>query len=296
MRIRLALAVLILAVFAPVLQADEIRWKFKEGDVFYAQETTEMKMEMSFLGNNQPMESKTVVISKLTIKKTNPDGSVVLERKIESQKTEASMPAGVDLDALNKKMEGATFTITLSPKFEVAKIEGYDDFIKRLVGDCDTTGPFLKASLSEETIKRSLDELFLFVPGKAVSVGDKWERKSKVPMGPMGSLQTQTNYKYEGKEGDLDKISYESTLKYEKPKEGDGNAAMPFKLIKGDMKADKAKGVIKFDSARGRLSENQASVNLEMKLTVDVNGQEIDMELRQEQKSTFKVSDSKPKE
>jgi hypothetical protein len=296
MRRRSLLGLVTLLLLAASAPADEIAWKFKEGDVFFALETVEMKMEMSFLGNTQPMESKTAVVSKMTVKKTNPDGSVVLERRIEQQKTEASMPMPFDVDELDKKMEGATFTITLSPKFELTKIEGYADFIKRLVGDDEIVGPFIKASLTEDTIKRSLEELFLFVPGKAVSAGDKWERKSKVPMGPMGTLLLQTNYQYDGKDGGLDKISYESALKYEAPKDTEANPAMPFKLVKGDMKAEKAKGVIKFDSAKGRMAENQGTVNLDMKLTMDVNGQEIEMELRQEQKSTYKVSDARPKD
>lgn len=298
MRPRTAVSLLCLLAWgaaAGAVGADEIKWKFKEGETFYATETTDMKMEMVFMGNSQPMETKTVVVSKFAVKKANPDGSAVVERTIVSQKSESSMQApGMDLEAMAKKFEGASFTITLNPKMEVVKLEGYEDFMKRIAGEDEQAAMFVKMSMNEETIKRSLDQLFAVTPDKSVSVGDTWKRNATIPMGPLGTLKADSSYKYEGKDGALDKIAFEAKLGYEKPKADAGGPAMPFKLLKADIKSDKLKGMLKFDAAKGRLADSESSVNLEMKMTIEAAGNEVEMEMRQEIKSSMKVSDTKP--
>ena len=50
------------------------------------------------MGNTHPVETKTTILSKISIKKVEGDGSIVLERKIEKQTSEASTPMpGMDM-------------------------------------------------------------------------------------------------------------------------------------------------------------------------------------------------------
>lgn len=290
MRQRLAVAACCFAVLVSGAAADTMAWKFSQGESFYSTEAMEMKMEMQMMGQTIPVETKSTTISKFTVKEVKPDGGVVLERKIERQKSESSQQApGMDMDELNKKMEGATFIITLNPKMEVTKVEGVNELMKRLFEGNEQMEQLMKMSLNEETIKRSLEELFLFVPGKSVAAGDTWERKSAVPMGPLGSLKAATTYKYEGN----NKVAYVSKLTFE-PAKGDAGAAMPFKVTKADIKSDKAQGTITFDPAKNRLAENKAEMNLTMKMSAEAGGQEIEMDMQMEIKTTFKISDSKP--
>src|SRR5262249_26023666 len=113
------------------------------------------------------------------------------------------------------------------------------------------------------------------------------------PLGPMGKLNAEVAYKQEGLEGGLEQLSFTSKFGYEKPKDG-GTPGLTFKVNKAEAKTAESKGTIKFDAGKGRLAERAETARVAVKLSVEAQGQEIEMDLRMEIKSAHKVADARP--
>jgi hypothetical protein len=147
--------------------------------------------------------------------------------------------------------------------------------------------------MTEDTMKKSAEEAFNFLPEKPVSKGEKWQRKLEVPLGPLGSLASIHNYTYEGMENKLAKISVTATMTYNPPK-ADAGGQLPFQITKGNLKADDAKGTILFDPAAGRLASSSMTMRIKGSLTISAMGQELAMDMDQNQDVKIEVSDKPP--
>src|SRR5262249_48168084 len=163
-----------------------------------------------------------------------------------------------------------------------SKIEGRDEFVKKLIATNQQMEPLLKQILGDEALKQMADPAFAVVPNKAVKKGESWTKSSKVAMGPIGTYDTEYKYTYEGKDGKLDKIKIDTTLKYSAPT-GDTGAVLPFKIKAADLKSSNATGTVLFDSEKGRVDSTNQSLKLDGKLTIDIGGQATDVELSQTQ-------------
>src|SRR5207253_605721 len=115
---------------------------------------------------------------------------------------------------------------------------GYDAFVRKLSDGDAQVEKLLRAVLPVDTFKKTAEQSFAMLPGKAVSKGDTWDRETSISMGPLGSLKANHRYQYDGKEKDLDVISSLAKLTYVAPK-GDGGG-LPFRILKGEMKAENA--------------------------------------------------------
>ena len=106
---------------------------------------------------------------------------------------------------------------------KVTKIEGREEFIKKLQQANPQMEPLLKQILSDDALKQMSDPAFGVVPGKPVKKGDTWERKSTLNMGPIGTYDTTYKYTDEGrdeKDKNLVKIKVDTNLKYKPPGAG----------------------------------------------------------------------------
>ena len=75
-------------------------------------------------------------------------------------------PAANPLSDFFKALVGSEFTLTVSPDFKVTKIEGRDEFLKKLVTANQQMEPMLKQILSDEALKQMADPAFSVVPNK----------------------------------------------------------------------------------------------------------------------------------
>ena len=69
---------------------------------------------------------------------------------------------------------------------------------------------------------------------------------------------------------------------------------MPFKINKGDLKAENATGVITLDPKMGRIAESTMTMEMKGTLEIDIAGMPTTVELTQTQKSTMKTLDTDP--
>jgi hypothetical protein len=295
-RFGFGLGLLLTVSVMPAKAQVAVEWKFKEGDTFYLQTVTKSSQKMKALNKDMNLDMEQTLVLGFKVEKKEPDGSVVLKETVEGLLIKSSTGSA----EADEKLQGATFTITLNPKMEVTKFEGYEAFIKRLTSGNDEDEKKIRAIISEETMKQSAKLAFsTYLPDRpTVKPGDTWNpKKVDLPLGPLGTIETNSSYKYDGKgklnDKEFDKISFISAVKYRLPKE-EGN--QPFQVTKGDLKSKDTKGVIYFDSAEGHLVEMEATMPLEGALTLSSLGQPVEATLDQKQdiKVTYSKTNPKP--
>jgi hypothetical protein len=202
-------------------------------------------------------------------------------------------------DKFNQQLKGATFRLTVTPRGEVTKFEGYEALLKKLAGEDAVARQTVQAVLGEENLKRQATDVFGVLPAKPVSGGDEWggDQKRELSLGPLGNFTTTRTFTYEGKDNlggkTFDKITFKGTAAYSPPKSGEGGP-FPFQVTKGDLKMEEIQGKVWFDDAAGRLVGMEVSLRVKGTMTVVVNGNTLDTELDQERTTRTRVLDKAP--
>ncbi len=282
----------------------ELKWKFNKGDTFYLETVSSFKQTMN-IGKPTTKEGKsafekelevkqdvehTAVLS-FTVKEKNADNSVVIEEKVLGMRVKKEGGTSVPDD----KIQGAVFRITLNPKGEVTNFEGYDELLKKVAGDDATTLKALQSVWSKESLEKSAQEAFAFLPEKPDL--KTWEREFKAPRGPLGSMLIKNKYTREGRdkvEGKpVEKISFASTVTYKEPTALEAQGG-PFRVNEGKLQVEDAKGAIQFDPVAGRLVACTQTLRLKGQLTLSLDGKKLDTQIAQEQTIKTRVLASNP--
>jgi hypothetical protein len=194
-----------------------------------------------------------------------------------------------------KQLVGSEFKVTLDMKtLKVTKVEGRDEFLKKLVGANPQMKPLLDQILSENALKEMAEPTFAVIPTEPKAKGDSWKRTTTLDMGPIGKYDNEYKYTYDGldeKNKNLAKISVETTLKYTPPAEATGVGGLPFKIKSADLKSTNAKGTIYFNIEKGRVESSDMSLDLKGELSIEIGGQTTKVELSQTQKTTVESGD-----
>jgi hypothetical protein len=146
--------------------------------------------------------------------------------------------------------------VTLSPAGQVTKFEGFDEFVKKMVGDNEAARAAFKAMGVEDLYAEGVNQTFGFLPGKPGAKGDSWKRSGRYPLMMLGTLKYDTEYAYQGRSDKGEAISFTEKFTYEAPKE---MAGFPIKVTKADVKVDTRAGSILFDPTAGRLIQHERS-------------------------------------
>jgi hypothetical protein len=271
---------------------EKLAWKFKEGDRFYLEEKVSIKQTIKVLGTTEEKEEDQLNVVTFLVKSKTKD-SIILVQTIEELKTDTKKgkadPGG---QQVLDKMRGHEFTITINNKGEITNFEGYESLMKKMSGDDPNVEKVLRSILPVDFFKKTSQQTFSMLPDKAVGVGDTWQREMNMSMGPMGGFKVVHSYKYDGDEKGLAVISSTAKLDYIAPKGGD--AGLPFKIIKGNMKAENAKNRILFDNKLGRPRSDIGSATIRGTMTMEIANMEVEMELHLEQTSRTRVTATKP--
>jgi hypothetical protein len=94
--------------------------------------------------------------------------------------------------------------------------------------------------------------------------------------------------------GDVAKIGLDGDLTF---KEGDGKIpGLPegIKVSKFDMKADKYKGTILFDTKLGRMKESKLDMGMKGSITMSLNGMDFEMKMKINAVQKTTVTDQNP--
>jgi Family of unknown function (DUF6263) len=197
-----------------------------------------------------------------------------------------------------KALKGSQFTLTINKDCTIEKVEGRDEFVKKLVSANKQLEQLLNRILGEEAMKQMADPTFGVSPKEAKKVGEKWSRVVKLMLGPLGSYENTYNFTYTKQTGDNAEIDVAVELKYTPPGADQGGETLPFKIKGGkieQVKDDKSnKGKILFNTKTGRIESSDISVKMTGSLTLDIGGTTTEVSLTQDQNTTVKTFDKTP--
>jgi hypothetical protein len=291
MRYRGCLAALIVAGWISSAQAQvTLAWKFQEGETLYVENVQVRKQSLESGGKslNKKTETTTTVTS-LKVKEVSPRGTV-LEIKIEDRKFESDASGDGSDAKLAAKMKGAVFKVVLDQAAKITKMTGYDDFIKKLAEGDEQLEKMARAGLSEDVLKKSIEETFASLPGRPVVKGDSWKVESTEPLGPFGAFKVVKTLTYQGKDKGGELVSISAVRTYTPPS---GEGAL-LKVTKGSLKADDVKESFVFDADKGRLVRGNNHVVIRGALTVEYQKQEQTVEVLVDQTDTIRVLTRNP--
>jgi hypothetical protein len=292
----LAAALLSGALAVPAQAQVQLQWKLNEGDKFFLETKGTTKQTMKVMGTPIEQEFDTTTVDSYKVVKMAPD-QVILEKRIESMKVKATGPGAELADQSAQKAKGAVFTLTLDPRTDtVTKVDGVAEFVKKTFNDNPALQQTMAATLNEDTVREEQQNILtVYLTGKPIQKGEKWTRKSNIPLGPIGSFSSEGEYTYQGKSllhnQELDKIDAVWSLNYTPPKNKGG---LPFEIVKGDFKTANAAGTYYFDSRIGKLALLERKYNMKGTLAMSAMGREVEMELEMDQASTVRLLDKAP--
>jgi hypothetical protein len=277
-----AISLLLLSVSAGSGAAQvKLEWKFKEGDKFTAKVVTSYKGKVILNGDTQDQEAENTTVFTFTVLKKTKDAFVLAE-KIRSVKiTSSGGTTGFPQIPLARKWQGARFTITLAPRGEITKFEGYAAALKQVANNNENVIRHLRSLFPEDALKQAAAAVFVALPNKETKKGDAWERPAKCYLPPWGTLEAANRYLDDGKVKQGERITMTAAMKYVAPA-GSG-AELPFKVVSGQLKAEPAKGTIVFDPAAGRLVRSETKLQFKGGLVFTTEGKNTAIHLEQEQ-------------
>jgi len=297
----------------PEQKGEKLEWKaFEKGKSFYQEMTTKTDQKMKVQGQpidqtqNQTFwvkwETKDVTDKTYVVEQTILGVKMDIEiggNKInyDSNAKEGTQPNNPLTDFF-KALVGAKFTLTIEKEdFKVSKIDGRAEFIAKLSKANPQLQPLLDAILSEDALKQMADPTFAVIPkGGVVPASGKWDKDVKLNMGPIGTYTTKYTYTLDGAPKDgLAQIKVDATLNYEAPKGGDKGQGLPFKIGSGStLKSETSKGLIVFDTAKGRVKSSDLTLKLVGDLNIEIGGMTTEVHLDQTQVTTLTTSDTEP--
>jgi hypothetical protein len=290
----LVLAGIAFAASAEVASAQErvaLAWKFNPGEAFYVERTVETRQTMKVMGADITQSFGVTFWYRWTPGAT-PDGNQVIAVRIlgckaHQQVGASALPGRSPLDSL----PGAELVITVHPDQRVAKVAGVAALHDRLRDDPNFL--LLKASFSETSFQQDFEELLEVLPaGAGVRAGDSWQRQ-RVLNQAVGRYETTRKYTYQGKQGNKDKITIQTSQKYRPPLPAEV-AQGSFRVHSADSKRADGAGVVFVDPVRGRIVSSEEDVYFEGELTVDIAGQRTVVGLIDHQHHRVNITDTNP--
>jgi hypothetical protein len=294
------------------VSGDKIKfeWKFEPKKSFYQKMVTKTVQVMKVMNNDVNQTQNQTFFFKWTPTKVENDKvtieqeiiGVIMDIEIGGSKitydSTKEAPANNPLGDFFKALVGSKFTIELNTKeLKVEKMEGREEFLKKLVAANPQMKPLLDTILSQDAIKEMAEPVFAVIPKEPVAVGATWTKTTRLDMGPIGKYENTYSYKFEGPEGnskDVKRIKVDTKLEYKAPGELVGQGGLPFKIKSAKLESKNPEGVVKFDSKKGRVEETRTKLELKGELAIEIGGQTTKVELSQNQESTVTTSDEDP--
>lgn len=291
----------------PAGEKVELKWSaFDTKDkIFYQEMSTTTTQKMTVMGMTvEQKQAQTFYIQWTPLEAKGDDWKVKqtiigVKMDIEIGGNKISFDSTADQQQPNpltdffRALVDAEFTLTISKKtLSVTDIQGRTEFIAKLTKTNAQLDSLLKAILSDNALKQMADPIFAVVPEKAVAVGDKWQKKSTLNMGPIGTYETTYDYILKSVEKDLATVDVTTSLTYSAPK--GGAEGLPFKINSATLKSKEGTGKVVFDLKAGRIQQSDMNLVLGGELNIEIAGMQTPVTLDQNQKSSLKTTDERP--
>jgi hypothetical protein len=191
-----------------------------------------------------------------------------------------------------KGLKDTEFTATIGKNYKVESVTGKDEFVKKLGAGNVQMDALLKKVLTDEALKEMVDPTAKLLPDSPKKVGETWEKKTSLNLGPIGSYELLYKIKYAAVEKDKDKLEVETVITYTAPKENP--EGLLFRIKDGSkLTSDPAgsKGTVLFDPKTKRIESAEINITLKGDLVVVIGGTDTRVELTQVQKTLINTQD-----
>jgi hypothetical protein len=289
-------ALVLLAFAAQSARAQvKLEYKFLEGTKSSHKTTSKVHQVLSIMGMDVETEAEESVVTSTSVGKRNADGTLPVAQKIESLKSQLSLPGGINVsfDSANpdakidnaqvaflgdvyRAMLGVGYTVVLDDKNKVKFVEGTETFAAKVDALEGTAALVLKGRLSAEKIKKAFEQEHANLPDVLARKGEPWELTQTSDIGGGQTLTFGKRYEYLGTvdkdNKTLDKIGVRAlTVKYEM----DPNSPSPLKVTKSDLKIESSDGTFLFDREQGQIVDSKEVTRIKGNLTLSANGQDL---------------------
>ncbi|MBM4068844.1 MAG: hypothetical protein FJ271_07845 [Planctomycetes bacterium] len=291
---RRALVVLVAIAFPAAAHAQvTLAWKLDAGERFALEETVQSRqtIQLGTMETRQDLDQTRQ--SRVSVLKKNPDGTLILEQKIDKVKVQHGSDGPDANTKVLKQLEGASFWYHVDGKHKIVRVEGYDALVKQLAKDNRADARLIRAVFTEESCKRSVDTWLGFLPAGPVDKGKTWKSKSSLPLGPLGVMAIDATYKLAdfNMKTQIATISFSGVGEYKAPAE---DADLPLKVTAGSLRLPKYEGTITFNADKGRLIGLETKMSLQGKLTAAIRETDMQLEITQEQILIVKCGPAAP--
>jgi len=275
-------------------QAVQLRYQWKQGEVLTYR--TEVRTTSTATGGPRGPETFEQTLTQtfqLTVAAVNPtDGSATLRQSIESVAVEMNTPAGkIAYDSKQKVaadadprvqgmaktlggMVGEAISVTMAPTGAVRRIDGAARVVSKLIENLPRDpmagglAQNIKAMLSDDALRSSLEQSFSRLPEQPVKVGETWTADHTVSAGASGRVLGKSTFTLKAVEGAgeaaVARIAVSLALQHEDaPAPG---ASTVVKLGAGS----KGEGDVTFSVGSGRIEAN--NMRTDMPSTVTMRG------------------------
>ncbi len=209
-----ALSALLLAALPVLAPAQggpvELRIRPKKGDVMRFAQTQKTSQAMQVMGQDMETGMDFTLEMTFTVKDVADDGAAVIGivYDLAHGSMTAPMIGPMEFDTRKdvpaddegiakamKAMMGKPFTMTVAPDGTIRRIEGLKEMFESLGGDEDAMGMamMMKQLFSEQTMRKSLEQMFSHIPKEPVAMGGTWKHKNTVPLGQAAATTEMTN-------------------------------------------------------------------------------------------------------
>ena len=261
-------------------------WKFKTGDLFAYEMIHKAEETAIVRGQTLKQDVRATWVYRFEVAKTTQEAAHIL---VTIEKVSVQHLAG-DASTTDKFLEnakGATLALTVSPRGEVASMEGYDKFINRIVEKREGLGKVFRERMTESDMKQGYQEIFVGLPAEPVSAGSHWARVDPPrALSTLGRLLITRNAVHD----DLDragnhKLVGKLTAKYELP----AAPAESFRVTGGSLAMENGQWLCTFDNERGRVLHQRFSSELRGELTVEIAGVMTPVQMTSRRESAYKL-------
>ncbi len=287
----LACTLLLLTAAASTARAaDAVVWKFTPGLTNRFQMSQDTKVAKTGAGGDMSVDSVLTIDMSWTVKEVKPDGSAVLEQRVDRMRMSIStadgMKSDIDTDAkedpqgqaamaapLLKAVTGHPFIVTMTPRGEVTDVvvpEAVAEALKNQPGAAQM-GELASAAGFKKMVGQAS-----FVLPETLEVGKEWTSTTEAKLPVVGTQTAVTTYKYEG------------------PVETDGTKLEKFSAkvevsfaggeVTVEVPSQESSGEVLFNGAEGRLEQSKITqvTNLKIAAAGQVVEQKIEQTIRVE--------------
>lgn len=280
---------------APEVRAQvKLEYKYPEGKNLRYKTTIKSTQVLTIGGMEITTEGDEEVVLLQTAGKRAGDGSLPVKMKIESHRSQLTLPGGAEvkydstdpnakidnpqlafLEDLYKLASQVEYTVVLDGKDKVKAVEGTE----KLVEKADKLDPLVRGvmrkQLHADTLKARFEQSHGNLPDVLARPGEPWERSETLGSGGQEFL-LRKKYEYAGteKKGDrtLDKITSKVV---EAKMQIEPNDDAPFQVVKADLKVESSDGTILFDRESGQIIEGKGSLHVKGPATFRLMGQDV---------------------